>query len=334
MHLNIRHLIALLPAGILMTALSGQSYEDMKKQNAEKLANMRDKNEAMMQKLREEINGMREEIKRKGMSFQVEITEQMKAKMADITGLKPPKPTPQPGPGPQPIPEPPAPLPPVPTGDVRSKCNPNAEAFDWRDHGIVSPVRNQEQCGDCYMFAAMGAYESALRIQNKQSVDLAEQYLLSCDKKYGCDGGWYGTVWETMKKKNVDLEANYPYQAKKGFCKNLTPAGNYRTASSGYSGKGIASPDQIKRDLCAHGVLATAVKVTRYFTAYKSGVFNEGSNTGTSNHAVNIVGWDNSKRAWLIRNSWGTGWGDQGYMWIEWGSNLIGDGTMWVEPVE
>ena len=329
---------AILVVAFVVSALASQSYEDMKKQNADKLSSMRNQNEAQLQKLREEVNGMREEIKKRGLAFQVEINDKMKEKISDITGLKPPKPKPepQPKPTPDPTPEPlppPPPPPPVAPEDVRSKCSPDAEAFDWREHGVVSPVRDQKSCGDCYMFAAMGAYESAYSIQNKQSIDLAEQYLLNCET-YGCNGGWYGTVWDTMKKKNVDVEPNYPYQAKKGFCKNLTPTGNFRVVNSGYVGRGIPAPELIKRELCAHGPLATAVKVTRLFTAYKSGVFNEGSNSGATNHAVNIVGWDNTKRAWLIRNSWGTHWGEQGYMWIEWGSNMIGDGTMWVEVIK
>jgi C1A family cysteine protease len=96
----------------------------------------------------------------------------------------------------------------------------------------------------------------------------------------------------------------------------------------------VAPVQAIKNALCAHGVLATAVNATRMFTGYKSGVFNEGANSSGTNHAINIVGWDNAKRAWLVRNSWNTYWGEQGYGWIEWGSNKVGDGTMWVEPAQ
>jgi C1A family cysteine protease len=311
----------------LVSGLQSQSYEDMKKANADKLSQMRQINEAQLAKLRAEVNDMREEIKKKGLSFQVEITEQMKMKASEILGFKPPRPKPQPKPLP---PTPPAP---VDSSDVRSKCDVNAAAFDWRDHGVVTPIRNQLSCGDCYMFAAMGAYESAYLIQNKQSVDLAEQHLLNCDRKYGCNGGDYGSVWQTMKKTNVDIESNYPYQAKKGTCKYSKPVGDYRVQQYGQVGSGVSSPAEIKKALCEHGVLATAVNASRMFMGYKSGVFNENAR-GSTNHAINIVGWDNSKKAWLIRNSWGTGWGMQGYMWIEWGSNKVGDWTMWVEPIK
>jgi C1A family cysteine protease len=317
---------------IAVTALSSQNFEESRKAASGKLEEMRAKNDAMMQKMRAEINGMRDEIKNKGLSFQVEINEKMKEKMKDITGLKPPKPPkPNPKPEPEPAPEPP---PPVPTEDVRSKCNPSAESFDWRAHGIVPAIRDQKACGDCYMFAAMASYESAYLIQSRQNVDMAEQYFLNCTREFGCDGGWYGTVWQKMTKMNGDVETNYPYQAKKGMCKNTTPDGNYLVVKSGYVSQGVASPQAIKNALCQHGVLATAINSTRMFTGYKSGVFNEGANAGGVNHAINIVGWDNAKRAWLIRNSWGTYWGEQGYGWIEWGSNLVGYGTMWVEPAK
>ena len=273
-------------ACVAVTALSSQSYEDMKKANADKLAAMRDQNEAMMAKLRAEINGMREEIKQKGLNFQVEINDKMKEKMKDITGLKPPKPPKPPKPEPEPAP---APVPPVPNEDPRSKCDPNADSFDWRAHGIVPPVRDQKACGDCYLFAAMGAYESAYLIQTRQSVDIAEQYFLNCTQQFGCDGGFYGTVWETMRKKTPDTETSYPYQAKKGMCKNLAPSGNYLVKDMGYAQNTKPTVQAIKNALCAHGVLATSVNSTRMFSAYKSGVFNENANTAQTNHAINIV---------------------------------------------
>lgn len=318
---------------VAIPSLSTQDANDMKQRIDSKFNEVKASNDAKLKKLQDEINSMREEVKRKGLTFQVDITEQMKMKIADITGSKPPpKPTPTPAPPVTPD-TPPAP---VPSGDVRAKCNPSAESFDWREHGIVSPVRDQGACGDCYLFAAMGAYEAAYVIHNKQSPDLAEQFMLNCSKQFGCNGGWHGTVWNEMKKTKVDIEPNYPYQAKKGVCKFSQVPGDYRVQELGYvkaEKNGIPDPQAIKNALCSYGVLATSVLVTRMFSGYKSGVFNEGAR-GTTNHAINIVGWDNSKRAWLIRNSWGEWWGDKGYMWIEWGSNSVGSGTMWVEPVK
>jgi len=88
--------------------------------------------------------------------------------------------------------------------------------------------------------------------------------------------------------------------------------------------------DKLKQALCRYGPLAVAVRATRLFQAYKSGVFNE-RDTGKVNHGVTLIGWDDNKEAWLIKNSWGTGWGEKGYMWIVYYSNSIGYGASWVE---
>lgn len=86
----------------------------------------------------------------------------------------------------------------------------------------------------------------------------------------------------------------------------------------------------IKKALCAYGPLGVAVAVTSAFQAYKSGVFNENSNADI-NHAVTLVGWDDSKQAWRIKNSWGKAWGEAGYMWITYNTNKIGYGASWVQ---
>jgi hypothetical protein len=90
----------------------------------------------------------------------------------------------------------------------------------------------------------------------------------------------------------------------------------------------IPSVTKLKNALCKYGPLAVAVRVTSAFQAYKSGVFNQ-KDPGGVNHGVTLVGWDDSKKAWLIKNSWGPGWGMSGYMWIGYGSNKIGYGAGW-----
>jgi cathepsin L len=99
---------------------------------------------------------------------------------------------------------------------------------------------------------------------------------------------------------------------------------------------GLPAPAEIKRALCEHGPLAVAVRVNDAFQAYSGGVFNAQDKACKGdgkcvNHAVTIMGWDDSKQAWLVKNSWGTMWGEQGYMWIRYTSNDVGYGAAWVE---
>jgi cathepsin L len=86
----------------------------------------------------------------------------------------------------------------------------------------------------------------------------------------------------------------------------------------------------MKQALCAYGPLSVCVRVTSAFQAYHSGVFNQ-NDPGAINHCVTLVGWNDAKGAWLIKNSWGTGWGMNGYMWIKYGSNSIGKLALWVK---
>jgi cathepsin L len=88
----------------------------------------------------------------------------------------------------------------------------------------------------------------------------------------------------------------------------------------------------MKDAICKYGAIAACVKVTPAFQAYKNGVFNEFayvSGEKDINHAITIVGWDDKKNAYLVKNSWGPQWGDDGYVWVEYGCNNIGYGATW-----
>jgi cathepsin L len=89
--------------------------------------------------------------------------------------------------------------------------------------------------------------------------------------------------------------------------------------------------EQLKSALVEHGPLAATVKVDYCFSIYKSGVFN-GQNNSSVNHVVMLVGWDDAKGAWRVKNSWGKEWGEDGYAWIKYGSNNIGLFAAWIQP--
>ncbi len=211
-------------------------------------------------------------------------------------------------------------------------CSPTANSFDWREKGAVTDVKDQGSCGSCWAFAAVAALEGSHFAANRSNMTGSEQQVLSCSKGGNClDGGWYFTAWDNLQGEGNAAQSNYTYEGQDAQCKWSTPT-PYHWGSWGWATDGV-DPDvpAIKRALCKHGPLATAVVAgTPAFGAYSSGVFNERS-TQQIDHAVTIVGWSDQKKAWLIKNSWSTGWGDRGYMWIHYDSNRIGSYTAWVQ---
>jgi len=215
-------------------------------------------------------------------------------------------------------------------------CSPTAAGFDWRTANGVTGVRDQGSCGSCWAFTTHGAFEGNYLITNKDAVDSSEQDTLDCNPwDYSCAGGWW--AFQYLIDKGSATETSYPYTAVRGVCKTNI-ARPYKAVAWGYveDGGSIPSVAKIKQALCRFGPLAVAVRVTRAFQAYSGGVFNEHA-TGGVNHGVTLIGWDEAKKAWLIKNSWGHGWGspcghgtDRGYMWIAYKSNSIGFAAAWV----
>jgi hypothetical protein len=276
-------------------------------------------------KIKSALADLRSEAAAKGWTFEVGYTTAMEYSIEQITGLEPPDDW----------------LESAKEQDLQAqplearkrvflgKCAADAAAFNWADHGGVTPVRDQGPCGSCWAFATHGAFEGSYAILNNALEDSSEQDTLDCSGAGSCGGGWWAHQYliDTGSAK----EADYSYVAKQGTCKTGVER-PYKATAWGYvdSANPIPSIDALKRALCEYGPLAVAVAVTPAFQAYKSGVFNESSNANI-NHGVTLVGWDDSKEAWRIKNSWGTGWGESGFMWIAYGCNKIGYAASWVQ---
>ena len=236
------------------------------------------------------------------------------------------------------------------TGTLPSK-------FDWRDSGRVTPVRRQSTCGSCWVFATTAAFESAYLIAanqaaSQQPIHVSEQQALDCAfAETGCDGGWHEVVCLYLNLLGAIGDDNYPYDEKdprRGTCRGDVGNRPFWLANWGYvSGSiEIASDDAIKHALRAYGPLVTAVAATgewdRYDkqvnpnwpTDFPNGVF-RGTPTGNLkvsdiNHEVVIVSWDDIRGVWLVKNSWGPDWGDQGYVNLSYGSDYIGFAASWL----
>lgn len=202
------------------------------------------------------------------------------------------------------------------------------EAFSWCDLGACPPIRNQGGCGSCWAFATVGPLESNIMIEGGEATDLSEQYLVSCTAAGSCGGGWWAHDYHEWKYSSPETEAGaipegeFPYVAWDAPC-----GGSYSHPWKIESWSYInSSTDQIKQAIIDYGPVAVAVYVGSAFHGYRGGIFNTSQN-GTVNHGVVLVGWDDnqgSNGVWILRNSWGTGWGEGGYMRIEYGTSQVG----------
>lgn len=228
-------------------------------------------------------------------------------------------------------------------GKLVSMCDPSSSSFDWRKHNKVTPVKAQI-CGTCWDFTAMGGYEGSYAVRNSALVDTSEQYILNCASAGTCAGGWWMPVFDFMIRNGNTTEAADPFTGNDSLpCPVGVPL-PFRASAWAFVGPNISTiptPQQIKTALCQHGPLATAVNVDPAFSGYTGGVFDESwLPFNWINHGVVIIGWDDSKKAWLIKNSWGNGWGEtgglgtqKGYMWIAYTTNNIGIATAWVDAM-
>jgi C1A family cysteine protease len=207
-------------------------------------------------------------------------------------------------------------------------------SYNWCSLGGCTPVRDQGNCGSCWAFGTVGPLESAILIQDGASKDLAEQYLVSCNTDgWGCDGGWWAHDYHQWKYPAGEpgpgavYEADFPYTATDAACAG--PYTHHETiADWAYIGSetGVPPVDAIKQAILDHGPVSAAVCVNTLFQLYTGGVFRPPfwPPCVTINHAIVLVGWDDSLGAWRLRNSWGPAWGEGGYMWIAYGKYFVG----------
>jgi C1A family cysteine protease len=190
---------------------------------------------------------------------------------------------------------------------------------DWRSQGAVTPVKNQGSCGSCWAFSTTGTMEGFVKIRDGTLHSLAEQQLVDCDRTGGCQGCSGGLPSAALKwiaqKGGLCSGSDYPYTARDGSCKTSCKA--VAKISSSQGGRGESSL-QTALDKTP---VSIALDASGGFQSYKSGVFNGPCGTRL-NHAVLAVGYNS--QYWMVKNSWGTGWGSSGYIYMARGKNLCG----------
>jgi len=189
---------------------------------------------------------------------------------------------------------------------------PMQESYDWRDHNAVTPVKNQGSCGSCWAFSTIGAVEGCVAIASGKLVSLSEQELVSCDKEcHGCGGGLmdFGFEW-IASNGGISSEDVWPYTAKNGVCSE--DGEQYKVSvTKGHQDVEKDSDDQLIAAL-QQGPVSVAIEADQQaFQLYKSGIFNETCGTNLD-HGVLAVGY--SPDYYIVKNSWGAHWGEEGYI--------------------
>lgn len=187
--------------------------------------------------------------------------------------------------------------------------------YDLR--GKISQIRDQGQCGSCWSFSLTAALLDAWVLSGKDPGALSEQYLVDCAKgQYGCGGGYFNAADYLKEPKGAPSLASYPYVAKNGRCKAVPPvAGLTEWHYVGTEGKSPSIKD-IQKAILLYGPVSVTVGADSYFMNYESGVYNACTQQST-NHMTNIVGWNDNEKYWIMRNSWGKSWGEDGFMRIK-----------------
>lgn len=201
----------------------------------------------------------------------------------------------------------------------------NPVSVDWRNKGVVNPVRDQGQCGSCWAFATTTNAESVWAISTGKLLDLSEEFLVDCASGFGyfnmgCNGGQMDSAFKYMINNGQCDESAYPYKAgvtkTAGTCQTCNPAPVH--FSSCYD---VASGNQLALESAvAKQPVTIAIEAdTRYFQSYTGGILDAATCGTNLDHAVEIVGYgsENGNDYWTVRNSWGSQWGENGYVRIK-----------------
>ncbi len=211
--------------------------------------------------------------------------------------------------------------------------------WDSRAHGLIGPIKDQAQCGSCWDFSGTSLVEVAY---NKAGIGggantfiLSEEYTLSCCRNGGCNGDDNTTVLDWAKSHGLPLTSDYgPYKASPGKCLYKHKMPLFKIDDWGFAdgngGQGVAPTQDIKLAIMSYGIVGCAVAADDAFQAYTGGVFQSTqSDPNEIDHDVALVGWNDADHAWILRNTWSTAWGEQGYMRIAYGANLVGTEAVW-----
>jgi C1A family cysteine protease len=208
----------------------------------------------------------------------------------------------------------------VPPSVVPPSAAPTSK--NWTQEGYVTPVKDQGDCGCCWAFGSTGALEGAYKKAKNKLLSFSEQELIECVKQWaGCGGGIEGDAFNLVKKnKGINLESTYPYTAMNSKYSKTCATGQAATrVSMNVAWSDIPKGDEsLMKAIQTDGPIALSIALGDRFQYYSRGVMQPAQYcTKLNNHAVLLVGYGTDpvtkEDYWLVKNSWGTDWGEQGY---------------------
>ncbi len=203
-------------------------------------------------------------------------------------------------------------------------------SFDGREQGLVTPVKDQHGCECCYAFATVGMLESAILADNGAEYDLSENQAKECIYEAivgtggSCFGGTNRMVINLFTQDGSHSESDSPYKPQKGYCSYLPDPVIRVTDWNVLSLNNKASTKTIKKNILNHGAVYSIIDESCLPRTYNGKSVLSGKSSGNVDHAILIIGWNDTRGAWIIKNSWGSLWGEDGYGYVAYNRAAIG----------